>query len=628
MKSASLVRVIFLATLALGLASLWSAGFANPKPASTDGPSYTVDSIVLEYDRDTPGVPSVKELMDLEIRLGESDEGFVASREDTENVTLKLREIQQLDGNRFSASAIRAINQKIVDEFNRRGFVDVYVAPASGQFTQEGKDLRPSDARELRLSMRFGHVVDVRTKTYGERFGTDAEDNNPAHERIRRNSPIGPSEETDPRLEVIRKDLLDDYLFRLNRHPGRRVDATLAPSGAGGVSLDYVVTENKEWLTYSQFSNTGTEDTQEWRQRFGFVNHQLTDRDDILSLDYITAGFSDLHAGIASYEAPLFDFFNTRWKASGYYSEFTSSDVAAFGTDFVGEEWSLGADVYHNFFQRRELFVDWYAGARFRDITADNVSLGGDGNDTFFLPHLGVRLERNKDTVNSTAFVEFEMNVSSIGGSSSDASEKLGRTDPEVDWGTVKWNVTHSFYLEPLLNRVGFEDAETPSSSTLAHEISLGFKGQYAFDYRLIPHAQYTVGGLYTVRGYEESLVAGDSTIVGSVEYRLHIPRLLNPRAPQKKVFGKPFKVARDSVYGRPDWDLVAKAFFDFGTTLLNDEVATEDEQTLVGAGLGVEFLFRRNLSFRADFGFALEDVDTRVSAGDSEVHFAATFLF
>ena len=53
--------------------------------------------------------------------------------------------------------------------------------------------------------------------------------------------------------------------------------------------------------------------------------------------------------------------------------------------------------------------------------------------------------------------------------------------------------VNHSFFIEPLLyTRDKF--------TTLAHEISISGRMQWAFD-RLIPQEEEVVGGLFTVRG-------------------------------------------------------------------------------------------------------------------------------
>jgi hemolysin activation/secretion protein len=138
---------------------------------------------------------------------------------------------------------------------------------------------------------------------------------------------------------------------------------------------------------------------------------------------------------------------------------------------------------------------------------------------------------------------------------------------------------------------------------------------------------------LYSVRGYPESVAAGDTVVIGTAEYRLHIPRLfaVNPDPPM--LFGEPFRWAPQQPYGRPDWDLIARAFIDVGQTINNRKQTFEVDQRLVGVGAGIELQFRRNLNVRVDYGVALEDVKlfpagTRVDEGDGRLHFVGTLLF
>jgi hemolysin activation/secretion protein len=82
-------------------------------------------------------------------------------------------------------------------------------------------------------------------------------------------------------------------------------------------------------------------------------------------------------------------------------------------------------------------------------------------------------------------------------------------------------------------------------------------------------------------------------------------------------------------VFGLPDWDLIFKGFLDVGRTFISDRLSFEDDETLIGAGVGLELIYRRNLNLRVDWGFALEDVDsTDTDAGSSRVHFVGTILF
>ena len=73
----------------------------------------------------------------------------------------------------------------------------------------------------------------------------------------------------------------------------------------GEVSLDFLVAENKPWYAYFQISNTGTDSTNEIRERFGFTHNQLTNRDDILAIDWLNAGGDDVNALATRYQAPF-----------------------------------------------------------------------------------------------------------------------------------------------------------------------------------------------------------------------------------------------------------------------------------------------------------------------------------
>ena len=58
---------------------------------------------------------------------------------------------------------------------------------------------------------------------------------------------------------------------------GRRSHSSIAVSQSqvpGGVVLDYLVSEAKPWTVYAQASNTGTKETESWRERFGFIHNQ------------------------------------------------------------------------------------------------------------------------------------------------------------------------------------------------------------------------------------------------------------------------------------------------------------------------------------------------------------------
>ncbi|MCA9307371.1 MAG: hypothetical protein KDA16_12615, partial [Phycisphaerales bacterium] len=185
----------------------------------------------------------------------------------------------------------------------------------------------------------------------------------------------------------------------------------------------------------------------------------------------------------------------------------------------------------------------------------------------------------------------------------------------------------HSFYLEPLLN------PSLDESPGLAHEIALTAQAQIAFGNRLVPNFQQTAGGLYTVRGYPEAVVAGDNAFIASAEYRYHLPRGLSSSVQPSEFFGNPFRFRPQYPYGPVDWDLIFKGFVDFGRVTHEDRQSFEEDATLVSVGIGAELALSRTLNVRVDWGVALHEIEdalgrTEVDEGDSEVHFVLTVIF
>ncbi|KAA0214788.1 MAG: ShlB/FhaC/HecB family hemolysin secretion/activation protein [Cyanobacteria bacterium CYA] len=603
-----------------------------PDPA-IDGRTYTVSSIHLAYQLEHPQLPPIDELMDVRVELVQTPQGFIGPRPGLPTVSLSVHDLSSGQPRELYESAIKAVGRALVSEFGRRQILGVVIAPDAAQIDQ-GEDLREGST-ELTLVIYNVVAGTVKTIASGERIAVEDRIDSRKHRRILSNSPIVPYDPNagGERRDLILRDKLDEYAMRLSRHPGRRVDVAVARGGAEAeAEVQYLVQESKPWTVYFQLSNTGTKTTEEWRERFGFVHNQLTNHDDILSLEYITAGFDASHAVVGSYESRLGALDWLRWRVSGSYNEYDASEVGALGEDFTGSGWTWGGDLIANVYQRGNLFVDVVGGVRYEHIEVTNETLGAvaEGEDDLFVPHLGVQVEKVGETFNVFGSLNFEWTVSEISGATADSLEALGRLAPDEDWYTLQWDVQTSFYLEPLFNYEAWADPSTPESSTLAHEMFLSFRGQYAFGHRLIPNAEQVLGGLYTVRGYDESSVAGDTTWVGTVEYRFHLPRALaiDPD-PQGRLFGREFKARPQQVYGRPDWDLIFKGFLDVGQSKNSDRRVFERDETLVGAGVGVELSIFNNISFRTDWGFVLDEVgDGQQEVGDNRLHVVLTILF
>jgi hemolysin activation/secretion protein len=623
-----------------------------PEALQSDGARHRVSQFVIRYAQENPDHPSEAAVLAGTITLGVTAEGFVAPRQGLATETFRLADLvdSKTPGFLFD-SALPLVAPAVVRRLQELGLIGVYVEPDPEEFrVEDGRivDRRPARQRHMTLVVTTGVVTQIRSSALGERFAESESVDNPAHAQIREHSPVrareAPDEpapepkpetaketkEKDTRPDLVRRDLIDAYVHRLNRHPGRRVDVALAPSGQeiGGVTLDYLVTENRPWLFFFQLSNTGTESTNDLRERFGFIHNQLTNNDDIFSIDYLTGDFEDVNAVTASYDRPLGDFDSRlRFKAYGSYYTYTASDVGLPGADFDGDGWTAGAEVRWNFFQEEDLFVDLVGGARFERVRVDNKLADQEGDEPFLLPYIGVQLQRVRESEQTYAGVLLEFNAPDLAGTDPDEIDLLGRLDVDDSWATLQWHASHSFYLDRLFAK----DKNAPTS--LAHEIALSANGQFAFDSRLAPNFEQTVGGLYSVRGYPESIVAGDTAYVASVEYRFHLPQGLTPSVRPGEAFGTPFRYAPQYVSGPTDWDLIFKGFVDIGRVENSHRQSYELDQTLVGAGVGVELSFTRRLNVRVDWGFALEGLDdpdggNLVDSGNQEVRFVLTLIF
>lgn len=617
-----LMAVLLLAALAAPWAHAQEAD-TEAKPALTE-PVYAVSVFKIQLDREVVDDDlDLKALMSQPITLAKIDGTYTVPQQGTADIKTSLKSLSGKSTQQYDVTALRAIIDDLLLYLNEdEKLVGVVVAPSPLDIGIDLTDQR-GDRTELTFLIRVASVGQVRTLASGDRIPTDDRENNPLHQTIQERSPLQAGEQ--PRTgSLLKRDQLDGYLFRLNRHPGRRVDAAISAGlEAGEVSLDYLVAENKPWYAYTQISNTGTESTNEIRERFGYTHNQLTDNDDIFNIDYITAGFHESHVVQMSYQRPL----DERWKIrfNGLYSEFTADQVGS-PLPFNGEDAAFGASMVYNFYQRGALFLDAFGGLEYYYTSANNETAAIEGEANLLLGSLGVELEHVTDLSQTLGFVKFMGNLNE--GSQSDFNT-LGRTAADTQFTVMQYALTHSFYLEPLLNGEAWRDISDPSTSTLAHEIALGMRGQWAVGGdRLLPTFQAVSGGIYTVRGYEQSDVASDSSLILSAEYRFHLPRIFGLEAPRRtQLFDRPFRVAPESVYGRPDWDLILKAFVDYAHMDVTDELAFETDENLLGTGLGLELALKNNVNFRAEWGFALEDAG-RTDAGDSRFHFVLTLLY
>lgn len=632
---------MFLAAPALAQSD---TGLAEPEGVvaeivPADGVAYTVSRIEFAYPLAHTDLPDAAALRDIGLLLAKIEGAYVAPRP---GAAIEIHTIDSLTAEGpvvLYGSALASINASVRDALESRyGLIGHLVTPDARQIAYQStqEDLRPAEDRSLRIFIWRAMVGDVRTVAQGKRLVPDVHEldeglgddesnvNREEHERLRERFHISEG-------DLLTRRRVDAEVHRLNRHPGRKADVAIAPSEEPGeVVLDYLITEPKPWTAYVAISNTGTKSTDEWRERFGFMHRQLTGRDDILRLDYITSWFDETNAFLASYE---FDAgYNNRLKLYGNWNEYTARDVGLGFENFKGESYAIGAEFRRNVWQDGPKFIDFVAGIRYEHINVENQILFLEGTEEFLLPTVGVRYEKNTPLHNAYADLMLEVNWGSVVGADELDVARLGRFGADENFTILKGQLSHSFYLDPFIDPEGFRGEKGRDQMTLAHELAIRVRGQWSFHSRLAPNFESVVGGAYSVRGYPESSAVGDDAIIGSIEYRYHLGRSTPINSETTDLFGQGFRSSRTQPYGSADWDLILKGFLDVARISPNDAPFFERAETLVGAGVGVEAQVRSNLTLRLDYGMAFTPLGVgtsrSVDVGDSRLHFLAQFAF
>lgn len=641
------------------------------------GPSvFAVSTLELAYASDHPDQPPLDGILPVEVELVETENGWAAPRAGDAHTALLVGGADS-ETILLEASGLARVLRAIVATLHESGLYGVDVRPSENDINLETeRDLRPAGRTALSVVITVGRVKQIRTIAVGDRIQSDWRVNNEVHARILMDSPLQPSGVgQDGRSDLLDREALEDYLFRLNRHSGRRVEAALSPaSEPGGIVLDYRVLESKPWYAYAQVANTGTRRTNPWQTRIGYTHRQLTDRDDVFSFEYLNAGFDDVNGVRLRYQAPFFRPERPRWMNRrkgdpswldwiprdkipwwgvdrlrwevdfgwGRSSAGRSSTFQGIANDFVtSKQFQWGGRFIYEAWQHHDFFVDIWGGLQLQYLRVRNTQIGDKSAEALFvLPKIGIHAERINQLSTLGLDVSVRGSVSEIRQANLDG---LGRDATDDLYLILDFNLGYSTFLEPLLFPKAWRDPASERTSTLAHEIAIGVRGQYTpLDYRLVPQASQTIGGLHSVRAYDQSVAVGDTIIIGSIEYRFHIPRAFSvSRQPLRIPFIGDFRAAPQQVYGRPDWDLIFRAFVDAGQSFRNNVSASqagpnEVDQTLIGLGVGAELQLKSNFRARIDWATALKgtnkgsdgDIANPTKLWDNEIHVLFSILY
>ena len=132
----------------------------------------------------------------------------------------------------------------------------------------------------------------------------------------------------------------------------------------------------------------------------------------------------------------------------------------------------------------------------------------------------------------------------------------------------------------------------------------------------LIPSEQFGIGGLETVRGYEERAINGDLALLATAELKF----------PPFNGFIRP-RTSRSGILVEDLWQL--SLFCDYGRAwVLATENGLPDDQYLLGVGPGVNYQIGQYFYAKFDVGYKVHQDETLYGGGKFMFHFMAMASF
>lgn len=573
--------------------------------------SYPISRLGFKYAHSHPQQIALAELGNIEITLALTPNGYVAIEEapDAKRVQVTVASLNQMGLNRYSKLALGAILDAVRSFFESHHMAWSYIT------------LKKNPQQETEAEVSIPNVIGVQTRVSEHSYMQNSSYLEKQHRRIEANFPLKlPDPSTGYPGAYVDPEALNNYLYTLNRHPGKRVDLEVGPSKTpGGVTLDFVITEERPWHVYLTATNNIPKVIDRWQESAGFMHTQLTGHDDILKLDYTTDSFDSYSTANLSYEAPFGLAHGKRWSLSGTYNRFVSAEFGLGSHFFRGTQGIADFEINGVLYQHKKLFLEGFGTMEYRHIHNREHFIYPSVMKNFLFPAVGLKCLELKSESKVIASLKIETTISNWFWDVKQRLDALGRRNLSPSFAFLQGTLYWSFYIEPWVN---------PQVERMANEFVVQSQAQYAFNFRLIPQLEGILGGVSTVRGYPQSDVSGDNLYLGSIEYRLHIPQLLKPSPESKtKFLGKEFRYAPPEARGRADWDFVLRAFFDVGKTTINKHVRGERNETLEGIGLGADFVLWSNVVLKYDWGIALKSAhDTH--KGHQQSYFSAVMMY
>jgi hemolysin activation/secretion protein len=372
-------------------------------------------------------------------------------------------------------------------------------------------------------------------------------------------------------------------LIVANKHPSKLIKMRMKKSEEPE-SIDAIlsVKDQRPWQVFSSLNNIGTPATGRLRLTLGGQHNNILGYDDSFTASYTTSPgrTSDVKQWGLNYRIPVY-------KYSGSFSFYYSRSDVDSGTiqsvlDVSGAGKFVGGSYTQTFYNRKNY--------------RHRMSIGVD--DKLFLnsvisgsSQLGVNVRSRPMTLTYSGELQMEksqarFNLSYVrnlngGNLNSKASYAASRTNSEQDWDVIRYNANYNRSL---------------NKNWL---LKLSWQGQWSNE-ALISGEQFGVGGVNSVRGFEERAVSGDRGNQATLEF----DRTFHKNKGQFRIFT------------------------DMGhVKVISPTSGTIVSQTLISSGIGMTYRWKDALNFSIDYGHELNN-GRSTDIGGTKTHASIFYRF
>ncbi|MGD2169556.1 MAG: ShlB/FhaC/HecB family hemolysin secretion/activation protein [Chlamydiota bacterium] len=455
-----------------------------------------------------------------------------------------IKEMQQFLGLPLKPSLIKEIKQQAVQYYQKRGFLLVGVLVPVEQDISNGV---------LKIIINIGRLGKI--KASGAKYFSN--------EKLA-------SELRVKEGEYLQKDVILSDLNWMNQNPFRASDVVLE-QGENFGETDLTLSTIDRWPVrfFGGYENTGNQIAGSSRFLTGInlgnlfkIGHQLN------YLFRFSPQFNKWWGHSGSYIAPL------PWRhifeAYGFYTH-AKPDVDV-GFDSNGKSWQL-AGRYKIPFQTGFLNNLIFIGYEFQ--RSNNFLTFG---DTLLFDRY---IDISQFLVGYEAFIEYKAGKTKIGAEIFLSPGNMTAFNNDQSFAQEQEGAKSNY----IFGRTRLEQSVyMPKGAFWWLDILF----QQASG-KLLPTEQFSLGGFYTIRGYDENEVIGDNGIL--IKNELHFPVI---RLPPKKRYHQ----------------IQFLGFIDYGWTYdVNQNILSKDVATLASVGPGVRYNFENYISFRFDYGWQLNTI-------------------